>query len=459
MISSVTLTGDAMTDNETTQSDKFYSNNNSFKVVHASGITSQNQEVGVCNQECEPILDKISQNHIEHLSPIVGKEMVKLDYDLKKTLDVEIFRNPYVLEPKDYETLQDFFTALEHWWIFRYRKNPSTIKDRIRYAKNMSKHPVYPIDWLKLNPNQVIAYLEHREYQDYGNTRGKHQIRNDWKTIKTIAKAFGIDAELWGYIPPCPPKAKVRKIPSPDEVHAIIHHKYCKDKYTKTLYQYILMHGFSIGWRPAELVIQKVSDVHYEDGYLIITETKKGDQMRQIFPEKRILSGERCKSFKNYIEDWRPKVLNQYSGDFLYLQANGRPFTVNYLRKLLTPEVKKVWSSFSLYTMRHWCAIARLIQGFIDNGTWDKTDVQDWLGHERVSTTDDYTKYAKKYYLIAKFDWIKSILKFHTKKCERGKWKKFDKLAKKGFIKPVNRRKKECSHRDSNPSLRLERAK
>jgi integrase len=64
--------------------------------------------------------------------------------------------------------------------------------------------------------------------------------------------------------------------------------------------------------------------------------------------------------------------------------------------------------------MRHWCAIARLIKDYVDRGTWDKTDIQDWLGHEKVGTTDQYTKFAKKYYLNAHYDWIKAILKYHA---------------------------------------------
>jgi integrase len=362
------------------------------------------------------ILKKSGQTLESPISPVDGEDMVTSEYEIKKTFNGEVFKNPYILDPGDYKTKEDLFDALRHWWIFRYRKGEKTIKDRIRYARNMSEHPLFPVDWLNLNPNQVIAYLEYKEYHEYENGRGKHQIRNEWKTVKTIAKAFGVDAEIWGYIPPNPPSAKVRIIPLPHQVHAIVHRQYSTDKYTNALYQYILMHGFLLGFRPSELVIQKVSDVHIEDGYMIITETKKRSQERQVFPEKQLLSGHQYKSFKNWIDSWRPQVANQYSGDFLYLQPNGRPYTVNYLRKVLAPSVKEIWSQYSLYTMRHWCAIARLIKDYVDRGTWDKTDIQDWLGHEKVGTTDQYTKFAKKYYLNAQYDWIKAILKYHAKR-------------------------------------------
>ena len=39
---------------------------------------------------------------------------------------------------------------------------------------------------------------------------------------------------------------------------------------------------------------------------------------------------------KNWIYHWRPKVENQYSGDALYLQPSGKPFTVRFLGKKLS---------------------------------------------------------------------------------------------------------------------------
>jgi len=171
-----------------------------------------------------------------------------------------------------------------------------------------------------------------------------------------VCKSICINTETWGYTPPSKPPAKVKIIPLPNTTHSIIHHRYSKDKYTNALFQYILMHGFVIGWRPSEIVIQKVGDVNIDDGYMVITETKKHNQLRQIFPEKDLMINPRRKCLKNWIDKWMPKVENQYSKDFLYLQPNGKPYTVDYLRKKLSPLVKDVWRPFSLYTMRHWCA-------------------------------------------------------------------------------------------------------
>ena len=37
------------------------------------------------------------------------------------------------------------------------------------------------------------------------------------------------------------------------------------------------------------------------------------------------------------------------------------------------------------------------------------------IGYDKVTTTEGYVMYAKQYYRNASYDWIKAILKFHTK--------------------------------------------
>ena len=407
---------------------------------------SQKELVGGRNQEWKTIIESICQKYIEQRKPQtdVG-EMGELA-NVKKKLNVEQIKNPYILIPEEYETQEQLFEAIRHWWIFKKRKHKNTVKKRLPSARRMSKHLVFPINWKDINQNQIIAYLEYREYKEKA---GKHAIRNEWDIVNMFANAYGISTETWGYTPPSKPPAKVRIIPLPHTTHQIIHNKYSKDKYTNALYQYILMHGFLIGWRPSELVIQKVSDINLDEGYMIITETKKHNQLRQVFPEQHILINKRRKSLKNWIEKWRPKVANQYSKDYLYLQPNGRPYTVNYLRKQLTPLVKEVWKPYSLYTMRHWCATARLITSKVDTDNWDIWEVKDWMGHDKLDTTENYVKYAKKYYRNAPFDWIKSVLKHHKILEENGQKSLTGETT---FVSSGTNRSGEVrTRRDSNP--------
>ena len=389
--------------------------NTFFNNKSDSYSTDSQESVGGKDQEWKQILENISQKNVKHLKPKYrGAGMVKRTYDYKRHLNIERSKNPYLLHPVEYETQEQLFDAMKHWWIFKYRKKETTITDRLRYAKKMSKHPIYPINWLEFNPIQIINYLEHREYVDYNNIRGKHQIINEWKTVKTFARAFGIDPNLWGYTPPSPPKAKVKQIPLPPTVHKLLHSKYSNNKYENALVTHILTHSFHLGWRPSELIVQNVNDVYLNEGYLIITETKKNNQPRQIWPDKKVITGRQKKSLKNYIECWRPQVVNQHSKDYLYLQKNGNPFkTTQHLRKYLKNYIKGSYPEFHPYIWRHWCAIARLIRSKIETKHWDIWDVKEWMGHEKIDTTEDYVKFAKQYYRHSPYDWISAVLKYY----------------------------------------------
>ena len=431
------------------------------KQKHSYSTNSQKELVGGISKEWKNIVEKIYQKYVEHNNPQEVEEMVKRTYEVKRYLDVEKLNNPYLLHPDDYETQEELFDAIKHWWIFKYRKKEKTIKDRLRYANKMSEHSIFPINWLEFNPVQIINYLEHREYVDYENKRGKHQIINEWKTIKTFARAFGTDANLWGYTPPSPPKAKVKQIPLPPTVHKLIHCRYSTNKYENALVMHILTHSFHLGWRPSELIIQSVSDVYLDEGYLIITETKKYNQPRQMWPDKTVMVSKQKKCLKNYIECWRPQVANEHSGDYLYLQRNGKPFkSTQHLRKYLKNHIGDRYPEFHPYIWRHWCAIARLIRSKIETKHWDIWDVKEWMGHERIDTTEDYVKFAKQYYRHSPYDWISAVLKFYKtnpvfieQQNDTSKIGENQVGKKQGVSVRSSSCWSECSRRDSNPSV------
>ena len=111
--------------------------------------------------------------------------------------------------------------------------------------------------------------------------------------------------------------------------------------------RYLLTHNFMIGWRvPSEPAIMRISDIDFDNGSIVITEPKKHQRKRIIIPEEHILTGKRYKSFKNWVDYWRPKVENQHSGDYLYLRPNGKPFTNDSLRMQLSRNVKPVWNKY-----------------------------------------------------------------------------------------------------------------
>jgi len=347
------------------------------------------------------------------------------DVSISRSFDVgKKWRNPYLLNPQEYTDHEQLYESFMHWWTQRYRRNKNTAIDYIRDLRRMNNDPVLPIDFLRFDPQQIITHLDYYEQQ---NKDRPYAIINKWKAIRAVGRAYGINVEAWGYKPPSAPPPKVRIIPLPPKVHRLTLYKYYNDKYRNAFIRHFLYHGFLLGLRPSEMAILKTTDIHYDEGYIIIKEPKKGNQLRQIFPEKEILKDPHRKSLYTWEHHWRKKVANEQSKDFFYLQKNGKPYKINRLRKIINEAVKPLVPYFSLYTMRHWCAIARLIKTKVETGNFDAWEVKDWLGHDKIDTTDSYIRYAKKYYNQASYDWIKTLLKFYKNKHieqQKGKYKK-----------------------------------
>jgi site-specific recombinase XerD len=240
-------------------------------------------------------------------------------------------------------------------------------------------------------------------------------LEHEWRAMQMFLRAYGMQISDWRYKPPTRPKSHMRILPYPETVNTFFNYKYSKDKYETALYQYLFFFGFMVGVRaPSEIVNMKLSGVHFEDknrGHIIITETKKRDTKRTIIPEKAILNSKVHKSLKNWITYWRPKVSNKYSEDALFLQSNGKPLTIRHLGHRLSKHGKKIWKEFTPYDMRHWCAVARLIRTKVETGSYDCFTVKNWLGHERMATTEGYIKHAEKYYRSLPVDWLSCALK------------------------------------------------
>ena len=333
---------------------------------------------------------------------------MKENHDLKKNNHIE---KTIKLNPKT-ATFEKVSFHAERW----QRLSKSSIEHRLRCARRMSKHPIFPINFNKPNYGQFIAYMDYRETVEKATG---YALKNDLRAMHMFLRAFDIDPTQWFYKLPVMPRHKYRKVPFPEIVHKLCNYKYSKNPYENALYQYLMFHNFFIGWRvPSEPSIMSIKDVDIDGkgrGSIVITETKKRYSKRVIIPERYVISSPTYKSFKNWIEHWRPKVENQYSGDALYLQPNGKPFTVRYLGKKLSENGKKVWSHYQPYVSRHWCAIALLIRTKIETKTWDTRRVQKYLGHEKPSTTDTYIEFAEEYYRQEPKDWFLHALRKHNK--------------------------------------------
>jgi len=365
---------------------------------------------GGCREKCKLVTVGWRRllKEIQRLSPC-GNGMGELEYVIKK---VNRLNCPLTLNPS-----QSTFLDVGVWNYFHKRLSISTIEKRLRYARYMRRHPV-PVDFS--NPSYE-NFRRHMDYREEIEGASPNALHHEWKTMKMFLDAYGIPH--WPYKPPHVPTSRRMNLPFPDVVRKFFNYRFSRDEYENALYQYLFCHSFLIGWRvPSEIVEMTLDDVIIDSqgrGCITITETKKHRSKRTILPEKFLLSSRSHKSFKNWIDKWRPRVENQYSGNALYLWPSGKPVTVRKLGHKLSEHGKKIWPYFTPYDMRHWCAISRLIETKIETGVYDIVSVQYWLGHTDVRTTETYTHYADMYFHQYKKSWIKNALRSH--KNGRGK--------------------------------------
>jgi len=319
--------------------------------------------------------------------------------------------------------------------------NPNTVQKRITYLKFMENH-VIPINLRKPDKNNFLMHIRYRLFYEQPPA-GVFAIRHEWEAMRMLLRSYGI--RPWDIrLPPCP-KHRKRNIPLPDIAHEFWHYKYYKNRYKRKLFQYMYFTGFLLGMRPpAEIANLHTYDIQFlrnKKAILTITEDKKHKSQRQIPLSFQLASDPLHKSLKNWIDSWRSKVENRSSDDYLFIQHNGRPFTNKYLGRLLSENGKKVWKHYQPYCMRHWNAIAKLIQTKIKTGSYQPYTVKNWMGHETIKTTEEYIKYAEQYYELAPYSWIQRVLRHPVmegvKHVER---KETDRKAKNSSVGNSNRR-------------------
>ena len=238
-----------------------------------------------------------------------------------------------------------------------------------------------------------------------------------WQITQKFLTAFGIPFGpgcVWNYKPPSCPPSKIRKILLPDQIYNMIHYNYTKDKTKNIFIQYTLLHSCIFGWRnPSELCLLKLDDVDLDNNSIVITEKKKHNRKRLIITDYlQIIDNIHVKSFKNWIDVWRPRISSQHSQDYLYISPrDGRPLREMQYTRYINYYVNPVFPSFKLYDTRHFCATGLFICEKLKTGYWNKYKVKRHLGHERDSSTDIYIRYAEQYIKIAPFDWCQIALR------------------------------------------------
>lgn len=377
-----------------------------------SDPTAFHDAVGGKHKKWKLEIEKLSKNLLNGNLPD-GMDMEDyLDVILENVKRTDF---PIILDPKSAS-----FDEVAIHGILRQRLSKSTVTKNIRYARFMESHKV-SVDFRNPTFENFIKHMDYREQYEFEDGKGYSALDHEWKTMKMFLKSYGM--EIWDYKPPGFPLYRAKVVPFPDQVNQFLHLKYSSDKYENALIQYMLTHNFIIGWRiPSEPIMMKTNDVFIDGndrGFIKITEPKKHHSTRKVTPIE-ILTSKQKKSFKNWIDNWRPKVECSKSGDALYLKPNGAPFNDKehlrmYLNRKASPIIKKIFPEYHNYIARDYCAISRLIRSKLETKHFDVYEVKEWLGHTQIQTTMSYIKDAKDYYKIAPFDWINRTLRA---KCE-----------------------------------------
>lgn len=359
-------------------------------------VGGKQEECDILNRDLSHILDQE-----EKLNSIM--EVIQNLIDKTNGLDV-----PEVLNPS---CSTDIDVGIHAYFI--QRLSVKTIEKHIRYKKFMESHDV-PVCF---NPPDYKNFTKHMRFREINNT-GYYALKHEKQAMLMYANAFGVSDVFKKYkLPKEPDKSNNYDIPFPYVVSKFSKFQYFPNikSYNNKLFQTIHFHNWMVGFRaPSELAIMKLDDVNidYEgNGTLSIVQPKRHGTIRKITLPKAILSSSVHKSFKNYIDNIRSKVVNQFSNDFLYLQEDGKPFTIEHLGNKLSETGKMIYSDYHPYMARHWCAIAKLIETKVNTGSFDYFFVNRWMGHKGIQTTMDYVAPASDYYYIYPCNWYSHALK------------------------------------------------
>ena len=160
----------------------------------------------------------------------------------------------------------------------------------------------------------------------------------------------------------------------------------------------IIILFYATGLRVSEMRNLNVEDINFEDEFLIVRQGKGRKDRVVPLPRKVI------ELLKQYLK-WRDEYYLNKKENALFLNKNGKRMSYEYIEKIVRNVGKKAGIKVTCHMLRHSFATHML-----ENGA-DIRVIQEILGHEKLSTTQIYTKVTTKYLkeVYSKFNPIKEI--------------------------------------------------
>lgn len=136
---------------------------------------------------------------------------------------------------------------------------------------------------------------------------------------------------------------------------------------------------YGSGFRASEIIRLTFKDLNFTDS---VAKVRRGKGGKDRFVP---MNEDECAALRLYLEQARPKLANERSGNFVFLGRNGTPFTRQRLWQILTNRSAPVLGRrVSPHKYRH---------GFVSdqvNGGAEIRIVQSMVGHKSVLTTMGY---------------------------------------------------------------------
>jgi integrase/recombinase XerC len=137
---------------------------------------------------------------------------------------------------------------------------------------------------------------------------------------------------------------------------------------------------YASGIRVSELTNLDLNDIHFERQTIKVF--GKGSKERMV-----PFGNPAQKAIARYLNESRPKLLNESSKNALFLGDRGKRIDVRQVRRIVTRAIERVEDSpnISPHDLRH-SAATHLLEGGADLRI-----VQELLGHSSLATTQKYT--------------------------------------------------------------------
>lgn len=280
----------------------------------------------------------------------------------------------------------DYLESYKNYLLLEKSLSENTVD---AYLKDIQRF----VDFSKIDNPSNVSQSDIRVFIDDMNTNKGMSVNSQARILSGIKSFFKyllthdiLDKDPSSMIETPKIGRKLPSVLSPDEVNNLIN---AVDLDSETGYRNraILETLYGCGMRVSELVSLRLTDLHFDEGYLKIK--GKGNRERLV-PIGRSVKD----SITLYIHNYRCTLkIDKKDENVLFLNRRGKMMTRVMVFTIIKNLAQKIGlqKKISPHTFRHSFATQLL------EGGADLKAIQEMLGHESITTTEVYTHLDKEY--------------------------------------------------------------